>query len=785
MAIHSVSTPSSSSASNSSSPSPSPTSSSSPTLLSSPPSTATTTPASHASPTAKDLAAATASRIVNNRSYSHSIFDDHDPSSARGINILDGHTSHYSSSYAADPLQDGISDPFGLSDYFSSSIPKAGLTNNSSNNNNLNSIHIGSLSNSLSGLSLATQGLGNSTSSYSNGSFANQSKSSLSSGLYGYNPATNASSISINGSGGPPEEISTIFVVGFPDDMHEREFQNMFVFTPGFEAATLKIPHKDQQDDDALTLGVNGVNPRKQIIGFAKFRTHQEALQAIGVLSGRRVDAEKGSLLKAEMAKKNLHTRRGLSNELVATPGPILTSAAIPPAPIGSTSIHPVNINGKKTPHPLQHRNSLAGSAAYDAFHSVPCSPALPSDLLSPNDYASSYDFYADVYAPNNLANLSFAESFGGRHQQALQQQQQQTQQTQQQQQQQQQQADLSSSFLGRQSAFDLNRVDPLSMGSFSNNMGGLAGSISGSFSNSISSSFSNRHVGFSGSQRFNKSFLDMDSDTPSSTMSYLSKSIPAHTERGFNSSLFNNDDMSNNRFQGLPINTATAAALASTGMPSPSVASPGFRTPVNPGDQNPPCNTLYVGNLPMNTSEDELRTLFSRCVGYRRLCFRTKANGPMCFVEFENVECATQTLNDLYGNPLSNSVKGGIRLSFSKNPLGVRNSQPSSLANQLHNMNNMGNGTTPFLDPAAALAAITAPHVVVGRGRVSGWPASLDIEVDHLELGGLAFASIQSLVQNSKVGAKNFGNIVIGMGQGPGQEAKQVVEYPDLSESQ
>lgn len=46
------------------------------------------------------------------------------------------------------------------------------------------------------------------------------------------------------------EEISTIFVVGFPDDMHEREFQNMFIFSPGFEAATLKSPSKEQEDDN-------------------------------------------------------------------------------------------------------------------------------------------------------------------------------------------------------------------------------------------------------------------------------------------------------------------------------------------------------------------------------------------------------------------------------------------------------------------------------------------------------------------------------------------------------
>ncbi|OAL43728.1 hypothetical protein IQ07DRAFT_286288 [Pyrenochaeta sp. DS3sAY3a] len=101
---------------------------------------------------------------------------------------------------------------------------------------------------------------------------------------------------------------------------------------------------------------------------------------------------------------------------------------------------------------------------------------------------------------------------------------------------------------------------------------------------------------------------------------------------------------------------------------------------PVNPADQNPPCNTLYVGNLPMDTSEDELKAVFSKQRGYKRLCFRTKQNGPMCFVEFEDTSFATKALSDLYGYGLHNSVKGGIRLSFSKNPLGVRSGQNSSM---------------------------------------------------------------------------------------------------------
>jgi hypothetical protein len=89
--------------------------------------------------------------------------------------------------------------------------------------------------------------------------------------------------------------------------------------------------------------------------------------------------------------------------------------------------------------------------------------------------------------------------------------------------------------------------------------------------------------------------------------------------------------------------------------------------------DQNPPCNTLYVGNLPMNTNEKELRSMFSDCPGYKRLSFRNnaiKSNGPMCFVEFEDIPFATLALKELHGKLLSNSVKGGIRLSYSKNPL-------------------------------------------------------------------------------------------------------------------
>ncbi|KAI9802572.1 MAG: cell cycle RNA binding protein whi3 [Piccolia ochrophora] len=177
---------------------------------------------------------------------------------------------------------------------------------------------------------------------------------------------------------------------------------------------------------------------------------------------------------------------------------------------------------------------------------------------------------------------------------------------------------------------------------------------------------------------------------------------------------------------------------------------------PVNPADQNPPCNTLYVGNLPIDTSEDELKAMFSKQRGYKRLCFRTKQNGPMCFVEFEDVSFATKALNELYGHPLHNSVKGGIRLSFSKNPLGVRTGQsgnapgltnPTSPHSALHGMNgSMGplsgqpflsaNGPPPGLAAPPGLSSpVTVSNPMTG-GMISGGPASPGYGMSNTGLG-------------------------------------------------
>ncbi|PWN27335.1 hypothetical protein BDZ90DRAFT_206019, partial [Jaminaea rosea] len=221
--------------------------------------------------------------------------------------------------------------------------------------------------------------------------------------------------------------------------MTEREFANMFLFARGFEASTLKIPSGSGPSSNGQPGKI------KQTIGFAKFRTRAEALEARDALNGKKIDAERGCVLKTEMAKKNLHTKRAAGPE------------------------------GEQQP-------PLRGAQPHSTASTSPKSPM----------------------------------------------------------------------------------------------------------------------------------------------------ELPSPTSRSFSI------------------------------------------------DQNPPCGTLFVGNLPGSISpsasaslEDQLRQRFVACQGYRQLSYRVKNNGPMCFVEFDDVQNAARALAEVNGDTMGGTVKnGGLRLSFSKNPL-------------------------------------------------------------------------------------------------------------------
>ncbi|KAI8883003.1 hypothetical protein K501DRAFT_220167 [Backusella circina FSU 941] len=322
----------------------------------------------------------------------------------------------------------------------------------------------------------------------------------------------------------------------------------MFLFSPGFEAATLKIPSKGMEPDLL-------VENRKQIIGFVKFRTRLEALTAKQVLSGKKIDAD--CVLKAEMAKKNLH------------------------------------INNKKQQQQQQNKT-------YEAFHSVSADIAT-NEIYS--DHPLFDPFFIGLERSLSLENSSRVHQL---HPPPPPKKKRPT------------EPQANHPSLGNPTSSFMSAVYP-------------SKSHPITFPTPPNSASSSDFL-YSPSNRL--SFFQEDDGPQFSTIS------PTSSYRN----------------------------LGST----------------NPADQNPPCNTLYVGNLPSKTNERELLALFSKCTGYRRLSFRTKSNGPMCFVEFNNISCATRALQDLHGIPLSNSAKDGIRLSFSKNPLGVRTSSSSSIQHSI-----------------------------------------------------------------------------------------------------
>eukprot|EP00249_Psilotum_nudum_P007052 c20272_g2_i1 orf=235-1233(+) len=92
---------------------------------------------------------------------------------------------------------------------------------------------------------------------------------------------------------------------------------------------------------------------------------------------------------------------------------------------------------------------------------------------------------------------------------------------------------------------------------------------------------------------------------------------------------------------------------------------------PVQNNKDNPPCNTLFIGNLGETTDEAELRELFSGQPGFQQMKVLRQTKNTVCFIEFVDVNSAMGVHNSLQGALLSSSDRGGIRIQYSRNPFG------------------------------------------------------------------------------------------------------------------
>ncbi|KAG0555439.1 hypothetical protein M758_12G171100 [Ceratodon purpureus] len=104
---------------------------------------------------------------------------------------------------------------------------------------------------------------------------------------------------------------------------------------------------------------------------------------------------------------------------------------------------------------------------------------------------------------------------------------------------------------------------------------------------------------------------------------------------------------------------------------PQPSPVAPSGYAPVQNTKDNPPCNTLFIGNLGEAVNENELRALFSGQPGFRQMKVLRQGKNTVCFIEFVDVNSAMSVHANLQGAVLSTSDRGGMRIQFSKNPYG------------------------------------------------------------------------------------------------------------------
>jgi hypothetical protein len=122
-------------------------------------------------------------------------------------------------------------------------------------------------------------------------------------------------------------------------------------------------------------------------------------------------------------------------------------------------------------------------------------------------------------------------------------------------------------------------------------------------------------------------------------------------------------------------IGTTAPGMTVAPGMLQQAVVGPGPQhpryAPVKNEKDNPPCNTLFIGNLGEHIVEDELRAVFGPQPGFQQLKVVRSPRGISAFIEFSDVATATAAHDSQQGLILGSSDRGPIRVQYSKNPFG------------------------------------------------------------------------------------------------------------------
>jgi len=101
-------------------------------------------------------------------------------------------------------------------------------------------------------------------------------------------------------------------------------------------------------------------------------------------------------------------------------------------------------------------------------------------------------------------------------------------------------------------------------------------------------------------------------------------------------------------------------------GLLTPSYGSSQYSIP--PSSKMAPCSTLFVANIHPDVPERDLVRLFRITEGFQRLKMSQKDGAPICFVEYSDISCSTNSMNSFQGFMVGPSP---IRIEYAKARMG------------------------------------------------------------------------------------------------------------------
>ncbi|KAF3964608.1 hypothetical protein CMV_011125 [Castanea mollissima] len=81
-------------------------------------------------------------------------------------------------------------------------------------------------------------------------------------------------------------------------------------------------------------------------------------------------------------------------------------------------------------------------------------------------------------------------------------------------------------------------------------------------------------------------------------------------------------------------------------------------------------CSTLFIANLGPNCTEDELKQVFAERPGFNMLKMRARGGMPVAFADFEEIDQANKTMEELQGSLLPSSDRGGMHIEYARSKM-------------------------------------------------------------------------------------------------------------------